>query len=273
MEDKINYHHRGRDPNFRIWHTLEESMILYTYSEGGSIVGGDKTYPIRRGTLCFVGARRYHYTMPDDPEIYDRSKIFLSPHQLHRMISVLPPDSPLRRFSDDALVYAEIPPEEYDTVEECFTSAYTYRNDKLCADAMHLAAYLKLLALLARYSVDITPSTSGIMSLAIAYINQNIFGELDIDSICSAIHISKYHFCRQFKQHFGMTVMDYILKTRIVMAKGMLRKEKLSVTEISTRCGFSSISYFSRVFKQDTGMTPLQYKKAALEPVGSADGQ
>ena len=42
-----------------------------------------------------------------------------------------------------------------------------------------------------------------------------------------------------------------------------MRKERLSVTEISNRCGFSSISYFSRVFRQDTGMTPLQYKKSA----------
>ena len=76
-----------------------------------------------------------------------------------------------------------------------------------------------------------------------------------------------------------MTVMEYILKTRIVMAQGMLRKERLSVTEISNRCGFSSISYFSRVFRQDTGMTPLQYKKAPLfegkptDTVGSSLGR
>ena len=105
MEEKINYHHRGRDPNFRIWHTLEESMIICTYSDGGSIVGGEKTYPIRRGTLCFVGARRYHYTMPDDPEVYDRSKIFISPDQLRRVIDLLPPESPLRRFSHRRVAY------------------------------------------------------------------------------------------------------------------------------------------------------------------------
>lgn len=262
MQERITYHHRGKDPYFRIWHTLEQAMIIYTYSDGGSIVCGDKTYPIRRGTLCFVGARRYHYTMPDDPEAYDRSKLFLTPDQLHRIIDMLPTESKMRRFADDALVYAEIPPEEYDNVEECFYTAYRYEGDKLCGEAMHLACGIKLLALLARYSVEITPSTAGFMSLAVAYINRNLFGELDIDSICSAIHVSKYHFCRQFKHHFGMTVMEYILKTRIVMAKNLLRKERMSVTEISNRCGFSSISYFSRVFKQDTGMTPLQYKRS-----------
>jgi AraC-like DNA-binding protein len=55
--------------------------------------------------------------------------------------------------------------------------------------------------------------------------------------------------------------MNYILKTRIILAQDMLSKEKLSVAEISERCGFSSISYFCRVFKNETGKTPLEYRR------------
>lgn len=87
---------------------------------------------------------------------------------------------------------------------------------------------------------------------------------LTIDEICKKAHLSKFHFCRLFKNTTGRTVMEYVLETRIVMAKNMLLNEKLSVTEISNRCGFSSISYFSRVFKEKTGVTPLDYKKQKI---------
>ena len=114
---------------------------------------------------------------------------------------------------------------------------------------------------LKKYSLENTPATSGMMNEAIEYINNNITKSLTIDEICSKIHISKYHLCRQFKITTGTTIMKYILKTRIVLAKNMLSNQALSITEISNRCGFSSVAYFSRVFKEDTGMNPLNFKK------------
>jgi AraC family transcriptional regulator len=96
---------------------------------------------------------------------------------------------------------------------------------------------------------------------AVEYINRHITEDISIDEISSACYLSKYHFCRIFKQKTGITVMEYILKTRIMMAKELLCGPKLSVTEISEACGFSSISYFSRAFKNETGLSPLQYKQ------------
>lgn len=58
-----------------------------------------------------------------------------------------------------------------------------------------------------------------------------------------------------------MTVMKYILKMRIVLAKMDLKKTNLSVSEISGKYGFSSVSYFSRMFKEEENCSPLQYRK------------
>ena len=90
---------------------------------------------------------------------------------------------------------------------------------------------------------------------------ENLFKEITIDEICREVHISKYYFCRRFKETMGMTVMDYVLKTRIIHAKQMLEKENASVTDVSDRCGFSSVSYFRRVFKEAVGVSPLKYRK------------
>jgi len=59
-------------------------------------------------------------------------------------------------------------------------------------------------------------------------------------------------------------VMEYILKTRIVLAKNDLLKTNLSITEISEQNGFSSVSYFCRAFKEEEKLSPLQYRKNAF---------
>jgi AraC-like DNA-binding protein len=262
MTDQMIFHHAGKDPHFKVWHTLDRAMILYTYSEGGSIVCSEGSYPIRHGTLCFVGAGHYHYTMPDDPNTYDRTKLFLGSSQLRRMSTLLEQSDLLDRFADDTLVYAHIPDELHAEVEELLCHAYSALTDPRYGEATLVATLLRLFILLDRYSIQSTPSTASFMSLAVDDINQNLFSKLDIDEICAHVHVSKYHFCRAFKKKTGMTVMEYVLKTRIVMAKSMLAKERLSVTEISYRCGFSSPAYFSRVFKLDTGISPLHYRKS-----------
>ena len=55
--------------------------------------------------------------------------------------------------------------------------------------------------------------------------------------------------------------MDYILKTRLTNAKYMLKEDDISVSEIAEKCGFCSISYFCRVFKEHYNITPLAYRK------------
>ena len=261
MDGEIIYHELGKDPMFKIWHASNQAMIIYMYSDGGSIVCSENSYPIKKGVLCFVGAQKYHYTMPDKPHIYDRSKVFILPDKLNKILDMLPYKDNFYSFADNSFVYAQIDEKEQAIVDEIFHEIKSAENDEIYSDLILISNVMKLLVFLDKYSLESTASASGLMSKAVEYINNNIFRNINIDEICSAIHISKHHFCRQFKKNMGMTVMEYILKTRIVMAKNMLLKEKLSVTEISNRCGFSSISYFSRVFKEQTGVTPLAYRK------------
>ena len=265
MEERVLFHHIGKDRHFKVWHTLDTGMILYTYSEGGSIVCSEGSYPIHEGTLCFVGAGRYHYTMPDEPDTYDRSKLFISPALLQKIGALLESTELFHRFLGDAFIYAEIPPKARGEAEEIFRAAHRALDDERGGEAIFLASVLRLLTMLDRYSLQSTLATADVMSRAVEYINSNLFSKLDIDEICAHVHVSKYHFCRAFKKKMGMTVMEYVLKTRIVMAKSMLAKERLSITEISYRCGFSSPAYFSRVFKIDTGITPFQYRRMNSE--------
>ena len=256
---KTIIHEIGKDAHFKLWHALsdEENMIIYFHSGEGSIVCGERVYPIKEGALCFIGAGKYHYTMPTDPSSYDRSKVFFSTELLRGVVSLVSDGRSFSRFTFDSLVYAEIPEAQKDAVNSLFSEASLE-----CGAAVDVAVLAKLLHFIEHYSTYSKLSAASVLGGAIDFINKNIFREITIDEICREAHISKYHFCRRFKETMGMTVMDYVLKTRIVLAKQMLEKENLSVSEVSDRCGFSSVSYFCRVFKETVGASPLRYRKS-----------
>ena len=76
----MEYTHKqkGADKMYKTWHAQSGYMFIYTYSDGGSIVSRERTYPIKKGALAVVAPGKYHYTMPKDQELYERSKLFLT---------------------------------------------------------------------------------------------------------------------------------------------------------------------------------------------------
>lgn len=260
MKSKVICHQRGKDSLYKIWHASEEHIIIYFYSDGGSIVCSEDVFPIKKGALVFIAADTYHYTMPDLPEVYDRSKLIISRNQLTRISDLLDENDCLKGFLNKAIVYAETDKEMQKEIDAVFNGLSDAESDDE-RELLWLSGCIKLLLYLDKYSKASRASVVGVVGKAIEYINKNIALDINIDDVCAAVNISKYHFCRMFKKHTGMTVMKYILKTRVILAKTDLKKTELSVTEISEKYGFSSISYFSRVFKEEENCSPLQYRK------------
>lgn len=259
------YRQIGRDDHYKIWHTPEENMFIFVMSGGGSVVSSDKSYPMRRGTLCFIGKRKYHYTFPDLPEQYIRSKLFISSDELERVARLLSSQPELcGMLCDNQMTVVTLSEKNIKKAEEIFKELYESPDESVCFQAKIYASVLELVSLLAQSPNEKTPTHFDNIQAAVEYINLHITEDIIIDRICDASFMSKYYLCRLFKKKMGLTIMEYVLKTRITMAKEMLLSSDLSVTEISESCGFSSISYFSRVFKAETGMTPLQYKKSKI---------
>lgn len=83
---------------------------------------------------------------------------------------------------------------------------------------------------------------------------------LDLDAAASCAGYSRYHFLRAFKEVYGETPGQYLTHRRIERAEEMLRCANLTVTEICTLVGFSSLGTFSARFKARTGLTPSEYR-------------
>lgn len=259
----VIHHEIGRDKLYKTWNTPSMAMIIYTYSDGGSIVFADKMLPIKRGALCFIAPSTRHYTMPSTPSEYDRSKIFIPPESLSRLLNALPEGNEMRRlFSQSSAVYANIPEHLFFEIEKIYAEAHRAMIEGDCFEEALLSSFLGLMLHLKRHTVQHIAAPDDFLSKTIGYINANYSKKISLANLCDNIHMSKYHFCRRFKSMMGITVADYLRETRISNAKSMLADSKMSIDEIADACGFSSLSYFSQIFKSCVGMSASQYRKA-----------
>ncbi len=94
----------------------------------------------------------------------------------------------------------------------------------------------------------------------LTYIDENYMLPLTLENIAESIGFSKYHFSRLFKQYTGYTFCDYITLRRIKVAEELLAQPNLSISQVASLSGFSSISTFNRLFKQYKEYSPSEYR-------------
>ena len=93
------------------------------------------------------------------------------------------------------------------------------------------------------------------------YVHEHYGDHISVEELAATAHLSKRACFRAFQENLHMTPVEYIRSYRLQMACGMLAEGKYSVTEIAYRCGMGSSSYFGKVFREEKGCTPAQYRK------------
>lgn len=93
----------------------------------------------------------------------------------------------------------------------------------------------------------------------------------DLNRLASDIHLSASYLSNLFRQYTGMTLTEYITKRRLDEACLQLQATALPVDQVGKNSGFPNATYFSRSFKKNFGMTPMQYRSKATRPFGTVD--
>ena len=91
--------------------------------------------------------------------------------------------------------------------------------------------------------------------------DRNYAEPLDLDALAGAAGVSKYHFLRCFAAEYGETPMQYVARRRIERATDLLRATNLTVTEVCTLVGYTSLGSFSTKFAELVGMSPSAYQR------------
>lgn len=95
----------------------------------------------------------------------------------------------------------------------------------------------------------------------IDYIRNHYSQQIKLQAVADHVHLHPNYLCSLFKEHTGKTVFEYLERYRVRRAVHLLRSTNLPVPQIAERCGFNSISFFSRKFRSLTGFSPSQYRK------------
>jgi AraC-like DNA-binding protein/ligand-binding sensor protein len=125
--------------------------------------------------------------------------------------------------------------------------------------AEHLALIANRIAL-QQANVD-----SPIVGRAKDYLASHQSEPIKLEQIARALNISKFHFCRVFKQTTDLTFVEYLNRVRIEKAKILLHNNNLRVSEIAYDVGFQTITHFNRIFRKLVGHSPTEFRSRLAE--------
>ena len=101
---------------------------------------------------------------------------------------------------------------------------------------------------------------SGMVRLVNEFIEENYGSDISLLDIARHVGMTTSYLCRLYKRECGTTVNAYLTQVRIERSKALLA-DGVAIAEAARLCGFSDQSYFTKVFRQIEGTTPLKYKK------------
>ncbi len=93
------------------------------------------------------------------------------------------------------------------------------------------------------------------------YILNNISNKLTLTEVSEACYINKSHMSHIFKQHMGVSFVDYIITYKMQALKVMISETDIKLLEMAEKLGYDDYKYMGRIFKNIYGITPSDYKK------------
>lgn len=105
------------------------------------------------------------------------------------------------------------------------------------------------------------PHLSQQVQKCVDYIEMNLDKKIRAADIAALVGYTEYYLTHKFKEETGLSVTDYIKFAKIERAKVLLKSTDQTVQDIATALSFSTRNYFSRIFQEVTGQTPMEYRE------------
>ena len=239
-------------------------QIYYVIDGEREYLIGDTFYKISKGDLVWIPIDAVHCT---DRRSASRFIIYFTPAFINKYIQPQMRDRLLR--STPLVFHGDLHTDaQFNALFTRLLSEYErQKKQPQYADELLLVEHL-LSILILLYSAEnvyrpAIPEDNR-MSNIIKYVNENYPYISGMDEIANKFYVSKYYLCHLFKEHMEVSFISYLNTIKIRAACELLRKEKLPLSEIATRCGFNSTPYFCKVFKEEKGVSPSQYRNQSV---------
>lgn len=142
--------------------------------------------------------------------------------------------------------------QDFDNAGAVFANAAGSQEAFLCWLDQLMTHYAKLMR-----STEKVSLIEQVKTIILSRMNEGI----SVTELAACVHLSADHLNRLFKKQTGMTLLEFIVEQRMSMAKKLLSASDQSVGNIALQLGYSSFSYFSKVFRKVTGVSPVEYRQ------------
>jgi AraC-like DNA-binding protein len=255
------------------WH--EDFEMIHMKEGSADFRVGNEAFCVRAGESLFVNSGEIHSGNSIDPLGCNYYAIVFSLSFLNSLLS----DS-CQRFilslslKNTCLVHKPDISENSDEINkivEEIIAAISFRETGY--ELFVKSSLFMLLSVFQRYGLIINTVYASESSRSheirikkvIDYITRHYHDHICLDELSSLVNMSRYNFCRFFKEHTGVTPFEYINLYRINAAYILLQEGDCNVTDAAIQSGFDNMSYFARTFKKYKNVAPSSVKKAKCE--------
>lgn len=246
------------------WH--DEVEIIYIKKGSITIYIGDEKYPAKEGDLFFVNTGELHFMESEDMGVEYYTILFPLTFLSFQIEDALEQEVFLPLRQKELLMPAKV--KEFETekyMAEIIRKVIIINEEK--QRGYQLRTRILLLELIEKFvkedslrQADIT-SRTGMQRELLAYIQEHYTEKITLTMLAKQFHLSEKYISWYFKEHFYISFMQYVTHLRMTRAKHLLYSTEHSITEIAFSCGYPSVNFFIRSFKEVHGITPLQYRK------------
>ena len=151
-------------------------------------------------------------------------------------------------------------PSDGNYVQELFVSSVRYEyNKSLLYDVTHSSNLLQLINLFS-FELEKRNDNAAPFKEVVDYMKAKLKEQIKISSLAELVFMEETYFIKKFKKALGETPISYLNKLRIYSTMKMLAENIMSLSEIAHAVGIYDSSYFSKLFKSYTGITPGEYR-------------
>ena len=261
------YHIANAKRSFQIpihWH--DEFEIIYVKSGFLTVSISGENYIGKPGDAFVVSPGNLHFMGSQTGNVDYFTFLFPLKYISFRTDDILD-DKLLEPLNSGHLI---ISPEIEDTVKEQCEQLVEIYGAKKEESQSKITAQIKTKIILLQFILElwkkgfiVENDTSGkntVEKEMVSYIQQNFTGKILLKEFGEQFHLSEKYISRYFKEHFHITISQYVTYLRLKHAKQLLQDTDIPVTEVAMQSGYQNVSYFIRSFKKTYGMSPLKYR-------------
>lgn len=129
----------------------------------------------------------------------------------------------------------------------------------------HMKSYLESLIIGTIWVKKQVNKEKSVVEIVVDYIEHNIDKEISRESLAEVVYLNPDYLARLFKKEMGESIGTYLINRRISLAKEYFEHTNEPINSVAVKVGYDNFSYFSKVFKEVTGLSPKEYKRQYSE--------